>query len=194
MDPDPEFRPKLDPDPGLCYQFWKQLKYIFRGKNGLKNLFSKLEEHNWPQNTFLVSWVSKLGIFGLQSDLIPFASILSYFYLWGSVFRIRIRIYKVVEDGSNLDPDPYPQHCLNGSHWELLDWDRFFFICTEQFVTPDHRKQCYVLTLHGTFSNKELCDIRIAISSESVQHGADRCVGSRISCRPWNVRLAVSWW
>ena len=126
---------------GYVINFENNLNIFLEEKNGPKNLFSKLEEHNWHQNTFLVSWVSKLGIFGLQSDLIPFASILSYFYLWGSVFRIRMRIYKVVEDGSNLDPDPHPQHCLNGSHWELLDWDRFFFICTEQFVTPDHRKQ-----------------------------------------------------
>ena len=30
LDPDPEFWPNVDPDPGLGYQFWKKnLKIIF---------------------------------------------------------------------------------------------------------------------------------------------------------------------
>ena len=29
----------------------------------------------------------------------------------GSVFRIRIRIYKAPEYGSNINPDPDPQQC-----------------------------------------------------------------------------------
>ena len=24
LDPDPEFLPDLDPDPGLCYKFWEE--------------------------------------------------------------------------------------------------------------------------------------------------------------------------
>ena len=53
-------------------------------------------------------------IFTLLSLLIvnlylkSFASILFYFYMCGSgsVFRIRIRIQKAPEYGSNTDPDP----------------------------------------------------------------------------------------
>ena len=70
---------------------------------------------------FLVIWVgtgtrtgtgnySKWWI--LFFSLSYFASNLYYYYLYGSgsVFWIRIRVHKVVEYGSNLDPDP--QFCF----------------------------------------------------------------------------------
>ena len=55
---------------------------------------------------FLVSWVCEWWIFVL--NITPFTSYLSCFHLCGSVFGIRI--HKIPEYGSNLDPDP--KHCL----------------------------------------------------------------------------------
>ena len=55
---------------------------------------------------FLVSWVCEWWIFVL--NITPFTSYLFCFHLCGSVFGIRI--HKIPEYGSNLDPDP--KHCL----------------------------------------------------------------------------------
>ena len=41
MDPDPAFWPNLDPDPGLCYQFLKNVENSFRGKNFYRKIFFK---------------------------------------------------------------------------------------------------------------------------------------------------------
>ena len=50
----------------------------------------------------------RYGEFCLQCNLTNFACNLSNFYLCegGSIFGIKILIHKVVENGSNLDPDP----------------------------------------------------------------------------------------
>ena len=44
LDPDPEFWPNLDPDPGLCYQFGKNVNISFGGgtkKDPLKKSIRK---------------------------------------------------------------------------------------------------------------------------------------------------------
>ena len=51
-----------------------------------------------------------------------FPSNLSYFYLWGSEFGIRIRIHKVAEYGSNMDLDP--QHCSSSHSWPIFSLDK----------------------------------------------------------------------
>ena len=125
LDPDPEFWPNLDPDlelwlnldpdPGLCYQFWKiQLKIISHKTLFPKtNLFENCKK-KWHQNTFYS--VQSLWLVNYFLNLTPFASILSYIYMPGSVLGIRILIHKAPEYGSNTDPDP--QHWFGVWHSE----------------------------------------------------------------------------
>ena len=115
------FWPNLDPDPVLCYQFWKNVtKKGFREKSfPLKKIFLKAMA---PEEIF-----SQLGL----SDWWTFVSYLSYFHLCGCVFGIRVRILKVPEYGSNLDPDP--QHWCPpfiGRRLRALTIPRYYPYCT----------------------------------------------------------------
>ena len=74
------------------------------GSRGLKLL-----ENNGTERKLLVVWVFEWWIFVFK--LTHLVSYFSYFYRYGSgswsIFRIRIRIHKVPDYGSNLDPDPH---------------------------------------------------------------------------------------
>ena len=76
LDPDPEFWPNWDPDPGLCYQFWKKTLNFFIEKTNLiflNKIIRKYCHVTWRN----VSWVSELWIYFLNPIL--YASIL-WFY------------------------------------------------------------------------------------------------------------------
>ena len=97
----------LDPNPEFG-QIWIRIQIRIGIQINFKNFFLTTGiRKKGHQKKFLVREVSNGNFF---FNLTPLASNLSYFS--GSVFGIQIRIHKVPEYGSKLDPDP--QHlCHN---------------------------------------------------------------------------------
>ena len=116
LDPDPEsgnfsYRSKsgstnLDPH---VINFWKKVFLKLRKKKfSFKKDLSKKQQENIGARIFF-HFFGQLGLWIVNFCLQPytFASYLSHFDLCGSgsVVGIRIRIHKVPEYGSNVDPD-----------------------------------------------------------------------------------------
>ena len=116
-DRDPEFWSNLDPDPGLCFQFWKKKKekLIYRETIFLKNTFFKtlrLEEL-WSQ---LSLWMMNLCL-----ETSTFSLHLFYSYRTGTKFTcVDPILYSEYRYGSGstklLNTDPIririTQHCM----------------------------------------------------------------------------------
>ena len=79
---------------------------------------------------FTKKFYSELWIYILSLGA-SFSSIISYIYLCGSVFGIRILIKKTSEDGSNTDSDP--------QHWLLVVWVVWVDLCSGSCQCPSYQ-------------------------------------------------------
>ena len=107
----------------------------------LRNTFFKETKRN--RKKFLVSWVYRLWVVNFILNLTPFASNLSLFFLCGSVYVIRM--HKVTEYGSNLDPDP--------QHWFKLYWITSALVCGQAWLRWISWRPSVTPTVRGQLSS-----------------------------------------
>ena len=100
----------LDPDPGLCYQFWKKkkLKIILEKNNFLKKryIFFKSYNNKMSPKEMLVSWVSESWIYRYILNK-SYTFCLYFILLYTGIYIVY--------------PDPYPEYGSGST--KLLNMD-----------------------------------------------------------------------